>query len=152
MILDTLQEADRYAALHPGFAAAFEFLRNAPLAELEVGRNEIDGSRLFVMMGHDLGRGHDKAKLEAHRQYIDIQYVISGHEEMGWMPLAACRSVDVPYTAEREVMLFADRPETWFAVKPGSFTIFYPQDAHAPLAGSGETRKAVMKVAVDWPR
>jgi biofilm protein TabA len=58
----------------------------------------------------------------------------------------------VPYTAEREVMLFADRPETWFVVKPGSFTIFYPQDAHAPLAGSGETRKAVMKVAVDWPR
>ena len=67
------------------------------------------------MMGHDLGRGHDKARIEAHRQYIDIQFVISGHEEMGWMPIAACRSVDVPYTApEREVMLFADRPETWF--------------------------------------
>ncbi len=48
-------------------------------------------------------------------------------------------------------MFFADRPETWFAVKPGSFAIFYPQDAHAPLAGTGETRKAVMKVAVDWP-
>jgi biofilm protein TabA len=151
MILDDLPEADRYAALHPGFAAAFEFLRHAPLMELEPGRHEIDGPRLFVMINHDLGRGRDKACIEAYRKYIDIQYVISGHEEIGWKPTATCRTVDMPYSAERDVMLFADRPETWVAVEPRSFVIFYPQDAHAPLAGTGETRKAVVKVAVDWP-
>jgi beta-galactosidase beta subunit len=48
-------------------------------------------------------------------------------------------------------MFFADRPETWAAVEPGSFVILYPQDAHAPLAGAGEIRKAVVKVALDWP-
>ncbi len=72
------------------------FSVNAPLTELSAGRHEIDGPRLFVMMGHDLGRGHDKARIEAHRQYIDIQYVISGREEIGWKPTPACRSVDMP--------------------------------------------------------
>jgi YhcH/YjgK/YiaL family protein len=150
MILDDLQEADRYAALHPGFAAAFDFLRHAPLMELEVGRTEIDGTRLFVIIGRDLGRGHERARLEAHRQYIDIQYVISGHEQIGWKTTSACQGIDLPYNAERDIAFFTDRPETWVAVEPKNFVILYPQDAHAPLAGAGEMHKAVVKVAVDW--
>jgi beta-galactosidase beta subunit len=35
-------------------------------------------------------------------------------------------------------------------VPTGHFTIFFPQDAHAPLAAEGALRKAVAKIAVDW--
>ena len=35
------------------------------------------------------------------------------------------------------------------AVSSGAFAIFYPEDAHAPLATSGPIHKAVVKVAVD---
>jgi hypothetical protein len=42
--------------------------------------------------------------------------------------------------------------EAWITVPPGSFTIFFPDDAHAPMGAEigCEFLKAVMKVAVDW--
>jgi beta-galactosidase beta subunit len=32
---------------------------------------------------------------------------------------------------------------------PDSFTIFFPHDAHAPLAGRGLLQKAIVKIAVE---
>jgi biofilm protein TabA len=36
------------------------------------------------------------------------------------------------------------------ATPPGTFAIFFPEDAHAPMAGEGLIHKVVVKVAVDW--
>ncbi len=150
MILDTLDQAARYTALHPGFAQAFAFLSDATLAQRAPGKTELDGDRLLVIMSHDPGRGRHGAKLESHRKYIDIQYVVRGTDEMGWRPLAQCRQVETPYDPQREVAFYADAAEAWFRVPEGQFVIFWPEDAHAPLAGQGELIKAVMKVAVNW--
>jgi YhcH/YjgK/YiaL family protein len=151
MILDRVDNAARYSPLHPGFRAAFEFLRGDQLAKLPPGRHPIDGERLYVMIGEDPGRGHAGAKLEAHRRYIDIQCPLAGTDEIGWRPFAECSQIDMPYSDERDVMLFRDEPSDWFTVGAGEFVIFYPQDVHAPLAGSGSLRKAVFKVALQWP-
>ena len=150
MILDDLKHVARYAALHPGFAAAFEQLRRRDLATLAVGRHEIDGDRLVLIIGKDEGRGRSAAQLEAHRRYIDVQYAIDGDEEIGWRLLSDCHSIAEPYSEERDVVLFSDTAQSWLAVPPGKFTIFFPDDAHAPLAGSGLLHKAVVKVAVEW--
>lgn len=150
MILDTLREAGRYASMHPGFAQAFEFLSSAALAELEPGKHELDGERLFAIISHDPGRGRQAAKLESHRKYIDIQYVVQGTDEMGWRPLAACTHIETPYDATRDIGFFADAPESWIPVPAGRFVIFWPTDAHAPLAAQGELIKAVMKISVEW--
>jgi len=150
MILDSLANASAYAALHPGFRIAFDFLAASDLEQFPTGRHELDGQRLFVLFGRDAGRGRDGARLETHRKYIDIQLVVSGQEEIGWKPAAECASCDALYDATRDIAFFADRPEVWLQLPPGRFAIFYPHDAHAPLAGSGEVFKAVCKVAVGW--
>ena len=150
MILDRLEQADRYAGLHPGFARAFEFLAGADLGHMEAGKHEIDGQRLFVIISHDPGRGRQAVKLEAHRNYIDIQYVVRGVDEMGYRPLGDCSKVDTPYDAQRDVGFFADPAEAWISVAAGRFVVFWPDDAHAPLAGQGELVKAVVKIAVAW--
>jgi YhcH/YjgK/YiaL family protein len=149
MIIDRLENADRYCDMHPGFAKAFAFLRRSDLTELPAERHEIDGDRLFCMISKGPGRPRAEAKLEAHRKYIDIQYVIAGNEEMGWKPTADCRVVDVPYDAENDIGFFKDEPDSWNKVPPGSFVIFFPQDAHAPLVGNGQIHKAVLKIAVE---
>ena len=149
MLIDYLQNADRYAPLHPGFEGGFAFLRRADLAQLPDGRHEIDGERLFAIVARDQGRGREKSLLEAHRRYIDIQFVISGEDSIGWMPISDCQRVSSPYDAEKDVELFFDRPATWLAVASGAFAVFYPEDAHAPLATQGPIHKAVVKVAVD---
>jgi biofilm protein TabA len=148
MIMDKLANAKNYYDMHPGFEKAFAFLRQSGLAELPPGRYEIDGDKLFCMISKEPGRTRAEAKLEAHRKYIDIQYLIGGSDEMGWRPTADCKIVDTPYDAEKDIGFFNDEPKTWTPVPTGSFTIFFPSDAHAPLVGSAEIHKAVLKVAV----
>lgn len=150
MILDTLAHAARYAGMHAGFARAFEFLETTDLSALASGRHDIDGDRMYVSIDHKDGRGEEGARLEAHRRYIDIQFTIDGDELIGWMPLARCTSPDDAFDDTKDVGFFADRPTTWVSVPPGSFTIFFPHDAHAPLAGHGRLHKAIVKIAVDF--
>ena len=152
MILDTLANAARYAGLHAGFDRAFQFLSTTNLGALAAGRHDLDGDRIYVLVNHMDGRGEDGARLEAHRRYIDIQYTFEGDESIGWMPLAGCASPDGAFDEGKDVGFFADRPTTWVSVPPGSFAIFFPDDAHAPLAGHGLLKKAVVKIAVDLER
>lgn len=147
MILDRLDRAGRYDAVHPLFARAFAFLRDTNIRALLPGRQELDGERMYVSVDHVDGRGRAGARLEAHRRYIDIQVTIEGHEEIGWRSLDACRA-PAPFDLEKDIGFFDDRPESWLALMPGEFAIFFPEDAHAPLAARGALKKAVVKVLV----
>ena len=149
MILDTLAESPRYAVLHPGFAPAFAFLRDTDLSALPPGRHAIDGDRIYVSIDHKDGRGREGARLEAHRRYIDIQLTIDGDEEIGWMPLADCGLPAGGFDEGKDVGFFDARVTTWLAVPRGAFAIFFPTDVHAPLAGRGLLKKAIVKIAVD---
>ena len=150
MIVDKLHNAESYYDMHPAFEKAFAFLRQDGLAGLPPVRYEIDGDRLFCMISKGHGRSRSEAKLEAHRRYIDIQYVIAGTDEMGFRPWANCISVDTSYDFDKDIEFFKDRPVRWTPVPPGSFVIFFPQHAHAPLVSSGEIHKAVLKISVDY--
>jgi len=148
MILDALKNSNRYVALHPDFAAAFDFLKRPDIATLPTGRCAVLEKRVFAIVGRDEGKGREKARLEAHLKYIDIQHVVSGDEWIGWRDLKTCRETGLGYSAEKEIEFYTAAPETWFQVPAGSFAIFFPEDAHAPLAGDGAIHKVVMKVAV----
>ncbi len=148
MILDELKAAARYHVLHAGFEQGFKFLARTDLEQLPGGRHEIDGDRVFALVNRDPGRGRSGARLEAHRKYIDIQYLVSGREEIGWRPTRECREVTEPYVAERDIMFFGDASQTWIDLPVGKFMIFWPEDAHAPLAALGDNLKVVIKVAV----
>ena len=149
IIINKLQHAERYFNMHPAFEKAFAFLRQDGLAELPADRYEIDGDRLLCMISKGPGRSRAEAKLEAHRKYIDIQYVIAGTDEMGWKPTADCKVIDTEYDEDKDIMFFKDQPDSWTPVPAGSFVIFFPQDAHAPLVSSGEIHKVVLKIAVE---
>jgi biofilm protein TabA len=148
LILDELTAAARYEKLHAGFRAGFEFLKQTNLASLESGRHEIEGDQVFALINRDPGRGRAGARLEAHRKYIDIQFLVSGQEEIGWRRLAECSRPIEPFNVERDIIFFEDEPLAWIVLPVGKFMIFYPQDAHAPLAAIGDNLKAVIKVAV----
>jgi biofilm protein TabA len=149
MIIDAGSLYGRYTSLHPLFDRAFRFLADSDLRTLAPGRLAIDGDRLYVSIDHTQGRGREAARLEAHRRYIDIQYTIEGHEEIGWLPLAECGPPREGFDEARDVAFFDRRPGTWLAVPEGTFAVFFPEDAHAPLAGRGAVKKAIVKVAVD---
>jgi YhcH/YjgK/YiaL family protein len=148
MILDDLHAAARYYNLHPDFREAFAFLSRGDLATLVTGKHELQGERLFALVNRDPGRGHEGARLEAHRKYIDIQFLVEGREEIGWRPTVECGQLTDAYDEQRDIMFFGDAPHSWIQLPIGKFMIFYPEDAHAPLAAWGDNVKAVIKVAV----
>jgi biofilm protein TabA len=148
MVLDVLTAADRYVSLHPAFARAFAFLSSTDLHALPTGRNDIAGDAMFVILDRKDGRGREGARLEAHRRYIDIQYTIGGDEEIGWTPLASCVTPEGAFDDTKDIVFFRDAPSAWLRVPHGTFAIFFPEDAHAPLAGRGALVKAIVKLAV----
>lgn len=149
MILTTLSQADGYAALHPMFSRAFEYISNTDLLALAPGRYPIVGEQLFAIVENVAGRTREAAKLECHRRYIDIQLVLEGVDEMGWKALADCAQPLSDYSIEKDIQFFHDTPATWIAMPPGVFCIFFPEDAHAPLVSTKSIRKVIFKIAVN---
>ena len=148
MILDRIGNAERYVKLNAGFAAGFKFLRQAGVERLAAGRHEIDGDRVYALVVKGKGRPRDEVKMETHRKYIDIQFIIGGTDEMGWKDAALCGKPSTPYDAAKEIEFFASKPDSWVTVGPGAFALFFPEDGHAPMAGVGDIHKGVGKVAV----
>jgi YhcH/YjgK/YiaL family protein len=149
IIMDSLDDAEKYFNLHPAFKDVFTFLREKNLSELSLGEHDINGDRLFCIVQKRPGRTRSESRLEAHRRYIDIQYVIAGIEEMGWKLSSECEKIDTPYDENTEKMYFKDEPVSWTKVSAGSFAIFFPEDSHAPLVSKDEIHKIVFKVAVE---
>lgn len=141
MIFSAFSQSHRYAALHPLFQQAFDYIRDTDLNALASGRYPIVGDDLFAIVEQVPGKSKEMAKLEAHRRYIDIQLVLDGDEQMGWKPLADCLNPVSEHSKEKDIRFFHDAPASWVAVPPDHFCIFFPEDAHAPLVASGQVRK-----------
>jgi YhcH/YjgK/YiaL family protein len=112
---------------------------------------EIDGDRLFALVMRGAGKPVSEAPLETHRRYIDIQYIVSGVDRMGWKPASECRP-GRGYDEVRDLEFHDPSPEVWINVSAGRMAIFFPEDAHAPLAHTGVSlQKIVVKVARSGP-
>ncbi|HSL85327.1 MAG TPA: YhcH/YjgK/YiaL family protein, partial [Bacteroidales bacterium] len=132
--------------------AAFRFLKENDLAELAPGRYDIDGDNLYVSVSEYLTKNEEDALYEAHRKYIDIQYVVNGVELIGIAPISTKQEVTEVYDPERDIEFFGVSRIQNHEASPGSFFIFFPEDAHRPGLKKGENsmvRKIVVKLITD---
>jgi biofilm protein TabA len=150
MILDTFVEIEKYSHVHPGFSTAFQYLLHNDLNTLTSGRHEIVENKIFAIASIAPGKGITEAKLEVHRKFIDIQCGVAGIDNIGWKSLSRCKCAEGNYDSEKDIHFFSDLPDTWFGLSPETVAIFFPSDAHAPLAVNGMLHKVVIKVAVDY--
>ena len=148
MIIDSIANISIYSNCHPSFNKAFKFIKANNLLEMDEGRYEIDGDNIFAIVADVEGKSKDEACLEIHRKYIDIQLCVKGVDYIGWKNLNDCSSPKAGYDPESDLQFFYDKIETWCEVKDGMFSVFFPDDAHAPLGGKGLLRKVIIKIAV----
>jgi biofilm protein TabA len=150
MIIDSMENADKYYALNPFFEKAFDYIRNADLEGIAAGKYDIDGDyvRAIISAKPGMSAAESILKFECHNKHIDIQYCINGKETIGWKPRASCLAPKGDYNADKDVLLFNDVPDTYFSLTNGQFAIFYPEDVHAPMIGEEEIRKLVIKVRI----
>ena len=150
MIIDDLSNAKKYFCIHPLFTKAFEYIHAQNLATIEVGKYDIDGDNLRVIVSSKKGMTAEEsaAKFECHDKHIDIQVCINGNEQIGWKPRDNCTQQKGDYNAEKDVAFYSDAPDMYFHLTNNQFAIFFPEDVHAPMIGEDEIKKIVVKVKI----
>jgi YhcH/YjgK/YiaL family protein len=149
MILDRLENAGLYRPMGANIATALDYLRCTDFSQMPLGRHEVDGDQVFAIVQRYRPKPLDQIVWEAHRQYIDIQYIAAGIERMGYVPLGDGLSVRQPYDAQKDAILF-DADGQLFTMSPGDFAVFAPCDVHAPglAVESADDPAEVCKVVV----
>jgi biofilm protein TabA len=146
MIHDFIGNADSILALNPLFKKAFDYLRSNDLSKMDLGKIVLEEGKLFLTIMQYEGKQPEAVKMESHCKYIDIQYIIDGKEQMGWATLKNCMYPIDGFNLEKDIQFYLDKPTSLLTVEAGEFTVFFPQDVHAPSIGSGTIKKVVVKV------
>jgi len=151
MILDRIDNTCLYIGLNPGFDKAFEVLRDKFLAKKEDGKYAVDDEKIYYTIQRYTTKPLNEGNLEAHRKYIDIQFLLAGVELLGYAPLKGLTTAE-EYNLQKDIAFFNTPKEiTKVKLEPGLFCILFPDDAHLPcrqLAGPTEVRKVVIKIQI----
>lgn len=149
MIIDSLQNLRRYAGLGYGLPQALRFLAENDLTRLEPGRHDLAGEDLFAVVQDYVSRPVELGTWEAHRRYIDVHYVVSGHERIGFADLQTLQVGD--YLPDKDFLPVRGEGST-IKLAVGSFVILFPEDAHMPGLADPvpmPIRKVVLKARYD---
>jgi YhcH/YjgK/YiaL family protein len=148
MIIDQLKNASFYSGLHKGLDTAFHYLQNTDLSKIAPGKYEIDGSNVYALVQEYETKPKEKGRWEAHRRYMDVQYVFKGVEKIGYANLEQLKAVE--YDEAKDFLALSGEGD-FFVVREGTFVILAPQDGHMPgiaVAGPQFVKKIVVKVRV----
>ena len=131
---------------------AFIFLAGTDLKKLENKRYDIDGDNLYASVSEYPTKDEKTTNFEAHRKYIDIQYVISSSENMNVVPLKNAGEVVTPYDNTRDIEFMKPVASRNIAATQKNFFIFFPSDAHRPGIREKEpvnVKKIVIKLSAE---
>ena len=148
MVIDRIAVHKKYHKLDSGIRKALEYLYTTDFQNMETGRHDIDGESIFALVNDYKTKPVSDGLFEAHRKYIDVQFVASGSELIGYAPLSS-QTVTTPYSEEHDYALFKG-DASYVRLNQGMFAIFFPEDLHMPGVDevSSDVRKVVVKVKV----
>lgn len=149
MIYDQLKNSKSYTSLGASITKALDYLQTLTPDTLPGSRYELDGDRIYAFSSTYETLPAQERKIEAHRNYLDIQYVFSGTEAMGYAPVDGL-TVSQPY--HPDVEFYDTDSDVLLPAPAGTFLIFFPQDAHRPgctWQTTSQVTKVVVKIAID---
>jgi len=134
----------------PLLQQGLRFLKESDFSKMPTGRNEIDGDNMFALVQEYQPDSRENRKAETHAKYIDIQYIVSGEEIMGYANLTDAAEVAENRLADKDAIFYKNlQDETDVKVGPGMYAVFFPWDIHRPGCVSkpgAAVRKVVLKI------
>lgn len=116
-----------------------EYLRDTDFYKLEPRRYEIDGTTIFALVQEYQPVPKGEKKPEAHRKYLDIQYVFQGSEIICYSFENPVNEVLEDRLAEQDLLFFKSvQNEMDLILTQGMYVILFPQDIHRPGCRYGE--------------
>lgn len=147
MIVTDIQNLKRYSSLHPLFAKAFDWISSTDLSALKAGRVELEGKDLFANVQEYQTRPVEESFFEAHRRYIDIQFLASGSEKIACASVQSLSEIE-SYNEETDFHKLQGKGLHEVLLTPGVICILFPEDAHEPSLVSAGSREAVKKICM----
>ena len=151
MINNSLNYTKNYYNLSENIKLSLEFLENNELKNFENGKYEISGEDVFINIQDYETKPENQGKWEAHRKYIDIQFMIEGSEKIGVGEIQDFSTKEI-YNEEQDVeFLETQEKQQFITLKENEYIILYPQDVHMPQICNdipSYVKKAVVKVSI----
>lgn len=149
MIFDDISNIATYKGLSPNIALALDFLKQMKPVTA-VGTYQIN-HRVKVIVSEYETKLQNEHGYEAHRKYIDIQYLLSGEERIACLPVERLKETK-PYNEEKDAAFYAaDLKPQEMTISDGYFAVFFPQDGHMPqlfIDRPMKVKKVVIKIEV----
>ena len=136
----------------PILQKGLRYLINTDFSKVSNGRHVICGDDMFAIISEYSPEDKEKRKPETHEKYIDIQYIISGEEIMGYKNFSQASMVLEDHLIEKDIVFYKGIDnESEIKLQQGMFAIFFPWDIHRPGCISKtdiEVRKVVLKIKI----
>jgi YhcH/YjgK/YiaL family protein len=149
MIFDSLENADLYLTLGDNFEKAIQFLKSTDFSNMEEGKIEIDGEEIIAFVQKYKTIDPETGRWEAHRQYADIQFMVRGSEDFGFVNIGYL-DPESDYDVENDIQWF-DGDGDFLQLHDDEFVIVFPHEGHMPklaIEKPEDVVKVVVKVAV----
>lgn len=131
---------------------ALRHLKQSDFTTMAAGPYELQGRDIHVNVMDVTTKPFYSARPETHRDYLDIQYLVTGRERIGVAFDAVENVVTEDLLDSRDVRFFGDvSNESILTMTPGSFALLFPSDVHRPTCAMDQPmaiRKVVVKVRV----
>ncbi|QJW49011.1 YhcH/YjgK/YiaL family protein [bacterium BFN5] len=154
MIIGNIANLDRELNQLPtALQKGLKYLTATNVKQLPVGRYDIEGDNLFALVSNYKPQPQEHCKAETHVKYIDIQFIVSGEELMGYSAWSTAHEILEDCSAERDAIFYKTVDnESNVLLSEGTYAILFPWDVHRPCglgAYGGEVKKVVLKIAMD---
>ncbi|MCM1364352.1 MAG: YhcH/YjgK/YiaL family protein [Faecalibacterium sp.] len=153
MIFDDIHNISDYFEQLPLLKKVEEFVQKFNAEKLSDGRYEIDGKRVFAMVQSYRSKPQTPDMMfEAHKKYIDVQYIANGIEKIRWAKLEKVDMVEERYTKGEDIAFYEGDAAFDFVLTKNTFLVLYPNDAHLPGLSADKdvnVRKIVFKILIE---
>jgi YhcH/YjgK/YiaL family protein len=147
MIIDDLKNINFYSQISPIIKESLSFIKTN-LSTFEERRYNIN-EYMFAVVETSFPKPVVEQKLETHKKYIDVQYIIEGYDIMGWKNLLNCNQIYKDYQLSKDIAFYSDKPDCNIVLNQGTFAVFFPHDAHVRLYSTLPVKKCIVKIAIE---
>lgn len=151
MIFSSIYAKDNVEKYPKAIQTALEYLKANDFTAMETGVYEIQGKDIYAQVMDAQTAPADTKRPEVHEKYIDVQFLASGKERLGFTFDTGSYEVDERLGDKDLIFYKSVENEGYIDAVPGCYSIFFPEDVHRPAVAAGEPmtiRKVVVKVSV----
>lgn len=144
MIMDKLENAEKYYGVNPNLEYALRYLKEHKdeLLEHPLGPEKLTDKVSIKYLSYNTVVG--SRKWESHEIYTDVQYMLKGNERIGFNP--AEHMVSAVKQAGKDQILHDGNGDR-IRVPEGYFIVLFPGEAHMSKLADGFVAEAVRKVS-----